>query len=104
MYKLMSKAPKYGSGRERGKVVKLPRKEFQRLRKLAELEGATDDELVRRALAEYAPEQASEDELAVLVAEIRTALDDAVRSTKAAHNPGKASVDRLDDRRERDKE
>jgi len=73
------------------------------LRKLAELEGASDDELVRRALAEYAPEQASEDELAGLANEIRAALDEAVRSTKAMRSQGKARVDRLEDRRERDK-
>lgn len=87
----------------RSKVVKLPRKQFQRLRKLAELEGASDDELVSRALAEYAPEQASEDELAGLVNEIRAALDEAVRLTKAMRPQGKASVDRLEDRRECDK-
>jgi hypothetical protein len=58
----MSKATKDGLDRKDGNVVRLPRREFQRLRKLAELEGVSDDELMRRALSEYGPEGASEDE------------------------------------------
>ena len=83
------------------KVVPLPRRKLERIRKLAELENVPDDELLERALAEYGPDGPSEDQLASMVEALRQALDEAVRVTKSRLPAGKAKVRVLE--RERDR-